>query len=88
MIALFTFRNVEYRVSYDKDNELTRHGGPFDRGGADSYYRRPNASPHWYPEGTYKGERITKDQMTPDEIEQYHAGFAYNEHIGDYKDWG
>ena len=34
----------------------TSHGSPFDRGGADSYYRR-GFDPHWYPGGTYQGER-------------------------------
>ncbi len=61
------------------------HGSPYDRGHADSYYRRPK-SPHKYPEGTYKGERIT--DLTPEEIEAYEAGYEDNERFGDFKDWG
>ena len=38
-----------------KDRE--RHGGPFDRGGADSYYGRP-INPHWWPNGTGHGTAI------------------------------
>ena len=73
---------LETRKNYDQ-----RHGGAFDRGSADSYYGRPR-DPHWYPEGTYKGERITKDQMTPEQIQAYLAGYQYNEQFGDKKDWG
>ncbi len=73
---------LETRQNYDQT-----HGGPFDRGSADSYYHRPR-DPHWYPEGTYKGERITKDQMTPEQIQAYLAGYQYNEQFGDKKDWG
>lgn len=73
---------LETRQNYD-----TQHGGPFDRGSADSYYGRPR-DPHWYPEGTYKGERITKTQMTSEQIQAYLAGYQYNEQFGDKKDWG
>lgn len=60
------------------------NGGPFDRGAADSYYRRPRA-PHKYPDGTYNGERIT--DLTEEEREAYHAGFDDNEESGSFKDW-
>ena len=63
-----------------------RHGGPYDRGSADSYYRRPY-DPHYYVEGTYNSPRIGKAQMTKEEIEAYDAGWRYNELCGDYKDW-
>ena len=69
------------RNAYDQ-----RHGGPFDRGSADSYYGRPR-NPHWYPEGTYKGEKISKDQMTPAEVQAYLAGYQWNEQFGDKKSW-
>lgn len=64
----------------------TEHGSPYDRGSADSYYGRPR-DPHWYPEGTYKGRRVTEAQMTPDEIVAYHAGYDDNEDSGDHKEW-
>ncbi len=63
-----------------------RHGGPYDRGSADSYYRRP-CVPHYYVDGTGTSEMISKDQMTPDEIEAYMAGFEDNEASGNFKDW-
>lgn len=67
-----------------------RYGGPFDRGGADSYYRR-GRHPHYYV-GT-KGDmtfdrRVEEADMTPEEIEAYHAGFDANEEAGEFKDWG
>lgn len=65
----------------------TVHGGPFDRGSADSYYgRTPN--PHYWPEGTGNGIRVEKIDMTPEEIEAYYAGFNENEQFGERKNWG
>lgn len=64
-----------------------RHGGPFDRGSSDSYYRREYA-PHYYVNGTYTSRRVEKDEMTPEEIEAYDAGWRYNELCDDHKDWG
>jgi hypothetical protein len=61
-----------------------RHGSLFDRGSADSYYHRPR-DPHWYPNGTGAKPRIV--ELTPAEIEEYNAGYDYNEQYGDKKDW-
>ena len=66
---------------------LAVHGSPFDRGGADSYYRR-GFNPHWYPDGTFKGVRIEKSEMSEEEIELYRAGWKENEDNGDFKDYG
>jgi len=63
---------------------LNKHGSPADRGGADRYYGRPY-KPHYYPEGTYKGERIIPPVMTEAQIEEYHNGYRDEE---DRKDWG
>ena len=60
------------------------HGGAADRGSADAYYGRPY-DPHMWPEGTYKGIRVEKDEKTVDEIEEYR--YAY-ENEDDRKDWG
>ena len=68
-----------------KQNYDTRHGGPFDRGSADSYYHRPR-DPHFYVEGTGTRERVT--DLTPAEVQAYLAGYQYNEQFGDKKDWG
>lgn len=63
------------------------HGSPFDRGGSDSYYRRPR-NPHWCPDWSAPEEanvtlgEITKENMTPEEIEAYHAGYDHNEEAG------
>ena len=64
-----------------------RHGGPYDRGSADSYYRRPY-NPHYFKGGTYTSERVEEADMTPEEIAGYAAGFRENEERGDYKDFG
>jgi len=68
-------------VQFDR----SRHGGLFDRGSADSYYGRPR-DPHWYPEGTGFGGRLS--DLTTLEIAEYMAGYDWNERIGDKKDWG
>ena len=64
-----------------------RHGGPYDRGGADSYYRR-GLRPHYLVGDTYQSEAVMIDDMTPEEIEAYCAGYDDNEKIGNYKDYG
>lgn len=64
-----------------------RHGGPYDRGGADSYYGR-GFEPHYYVGDTMMSDRVEKDQMTKDEIEAYTAGYEQNELEGNKKDWG
>lgn len=61
-----------------------RNGSLYDRGGADSYYRRA-MSAHWYPEGTGKGEKIVN--LTAEEIAEYAAGYSDNENSGDHKKW-
>lgn len=64
-----------------------RHGGPFDRGSADSYYGR-DFNPHYFVEGSYQSPRIELSQMTVQEIVAYTAGFEYNEKVGHKKDTG
>ena len=69
-------------MKYDK-----RHGGPYDRGSADSYYGR-GFTPHYYKAGTMTSERVELKDMTQDEIDAYNAGFDDNEREGNHKDWG
>ena len=64
-----------------------RHGGPWDRGGADSYYQR-GFRPHYFVGDTYRSEAVMADQMTEEELEAYAAGYKDNEELGAYKDWG
>ena len=63
-----------------------RHGGPYDRGSADSYYGR-GSDPHFYMGSTYQSERIEMADMTVEEIEAYHAGYDDNEESGNKKEW-
>lgn len=74
--------NVDGTKTYD-----TRHGGPYDRGSADSYYHRPR-QPHYYEGNTGTSTLIPVEMMTNDQIEAYNAGYEYNEETGDKKDWG
>jgi len=67
---------------YDK-----RHGGPYDRGSADSYYRRAY-SPHYYKGASYNSDRVEMQDMTAQEIVEYTKGYNDNEERGDFKDWG
>jgi hypothetical protein len=60
-----------------------RHGGPYDRGSADAYYRRPY-SPHYYVRDTYNSKKIT--DLTEDEIMEYQAGYSDQNCSGDFKD--
>jgi hypothetical protein len=60
------------------------HGALFDRGSADSYYGRPR-EPHYWPEGTGHGTKIT--DLNSAEIEEYLAGYDWNEQYGDKKSW-
>jgi uncharacterized protein YhjY with autotransporter beta-barrel domain len=68
-------------VGYDK-----RHGGPWDRGTADSYYHR-EYTPHYYVGDTGSSPRIELAEMTAEEITAYTAGYEWNESFGDKKDW-
>lgn len=62
-----------------------RYGGPFDRGLADSYYRRPR-DPHYYQGATYSSKRVVCLPGTL-EYEAYMAGYDRNETDRSYKEW-
>ena len=72
---------IETRKNYDE-----RHGGPFDRGSADSWYHRPR-NPHFYIGDTGSSERINEAHMSPQEVQAYLAGYQWNEQFGGKKDW-
>ena len=61
-----------------------KHGCLYDRGGADSYYGR-RRDPHWYPDGTYNGEKVPA--VTAEQIAEYNAGYDDNEASGNKKEW-
>lgn len=65
----------------------TRHGGAYDRGSADSYYRRA-FRPHYFVGDTYTSKEVELGQMTAEEIVEYTRGYNDNEASGNFKDWG
>lgn len=65
-------------IQFDRN----RHGSLYDRGSADSYYRRPK-NPHWWPEGTGHGTKVT--ELTEEELKEYNLGYDENT---DFKEWG
>lgn len=73
-------------VTFQGKKYNSRHGGPFDRGSADSYYSR-GLDPHYYVAGTGTSDRIEQKDMTVEQIAEYMAGYEYNESCGDKKSW-
>ena len=72
-------------MSVAVDNKFDRsHGSLYDRGRADSYYRR-GAHPHYYPETTYHGERVEVTDAA--EVAEYMLGYDQNEADFNFKDW-
>jgi len=76
-IDIVEFNGVEYDA---------RHGGPFDRGTADSYYHR-EFNPHYFVGETYNTEKVELADMTVKEIVAYTAGYNWNEKHGTKKGW-
>ena len=81
-----TLTEPEWKVEFNGIEYIQKHGNPFDRGSADSYYHRP-ANPHYWPEGTGHGTMVEGKDMTPEEIVAYMAGYEWNEQFGDKKEW-
>lgn len=77
MSEMIEFEGVVYNA---------RHGGPFDRGSADSYYGR-GINPHYYVGATAQSTRLEDVDMSEKEIADYMAGYAYNEKFGGKKDY-
>jgi hypothetical protein len=61
-----------------------RHGGPYDRGATDSYYRR-GISPHYFKGATYQSEKVT--DLTLEEVAEYMRGYNDNENDRNFKEW-
>ena len=72
---------IAEKTQYDQ-----RHGSPYDRGQADSYYGR-DYWPHYFAGDTHRSRRIDMEQMTPSELAAYTAGYRDNEANGDKKEW-
>ena len=64
-----------------------RHGGAFDRGSADAFYRRA-FQPHMYAGSTGSSQLIPQHQMRADEIAAYRAGYYEQMESGIHKDYG
>jgi hypothetical protein len=77
---------TEYEVEFNGIKYVQKHGNPFDRGSADSYYHR-KINPHYWPKGTGHGTMVEGRDMTPAEIVAYMAGYEWNEKFGDKKEW-
>lgn len=73
-------------TDYSLIDKYSRHGGAYDRGGADSWYLRPR-DPHYYTGGSYQGDRIPEEKMSKEEIEAYHQGYDDNEKSGGHKEY-
>ena len=66
---------------------MLRYGSPYDRGGADSYYRR-GRGPHYYKsENGGNLYLVEKKDMTAEEIAAYNAGYDNNEEAQNHKEW-
>jgi hypothetical protein len=72
---------IKEQTRYDE-----RHGGPYDRGTADSYYGR-DYWPHYFVGDTHNSRRVDMAQMSPAEIVAYTAGYNDNEADGNKKEY-
>lgn len=66
--------------------QYERHGGPYDRGSADSYYQR-GIDPHYYVGGTGTSTRVEITNTNSEEYHAYMLGYLENENSGHYKDY-
>lgn len=73
-------------TDYSKIEKYVRHGGAYDRGEADSYYRR-RRNPHYFVGHSFLSTEVTEKDMTPEEIAAYNQGYDDNEELGDYKQY-
>jgi hypothetical protein len=75
---------TEYNRLYNGIEYIQKHGNPFDRGSADSYYGRPQY-PHKGGVGGGSGPRV--ESLTPEEVAEYTAGYEWNEQFGTKKEY-
>ena len=76
----------DYKMIIEKTTYDQRHGSPYDRGAADSYYNR-EYWPHYFVGDTHRTRRVDMAQMTAEEIVAYTAGYRDNEAVGNKKEW-
>jgi len=63
-----------------------RHGGAYDRGAADAYYRRP-FHPHYFVGGSYMSPMVKCEDMTVAEHADYYNGFYDQVASGQFKEY-
>ena len=85
-MSLLDTLDQPYTVEFLGKTHTVKHGDPFDRGSADSYYGR-RRNPHKGGVGGTSGPRVDVTGLTQDEILAYHDGYEYNEYFGDKKDY-
>ena len=81
--------NGTTKIDIEKELQSQRHGGPYDRGSADSYYQR-QFSPHYFVKDTANSNRIELSASNPEHhelISEYTRGFNHNEAEGSFKEW-
>ena len=82
----FTTATDYMKFDYSTRVPFTRHGGAYDRGGADSYYGRER-EPHYFTDGSYQSTKIEEVDMSAEEIAAYNQGYDDNEASGSKKDY-
>ena len=76
------------KMVMDKLQEFDmRHGGPYDRGSADAYYRR-KFEPHYFKGDSYSTGMIYLLDPSTEDYEAYKAGYQETVEAGNFKDWG
>jgi len=67
--------------------EKDKHGQPGDRGAADYWYHRL-PEPHFWPNGTGKGQKVDEADMTAEQVLDYHQAYGEALERGEQKDYG
>ena len=79
IFANYTEEDFERDRKEAKEHSYKRHGGPYDRGSADSYYGRPR-EPHFYAGASYTTDKIT--DLNTKELSDYNKGYDDQEKSG------
>ena len=85
----WTYKHIDNFNHFLKEVEATadtRHGSPWDRGGADYYYGR-NPNPHFFEGAPYATAKFEKENMTDQQIDEYFAGYVWMQRTGAEKSW-
>lgn len=72
-------------VWFNNRTYFLKHGNPFDRGMADSHYKRPR-DPH-YMAYNEEGDCYREEDLDSIQTAEYNAGYDFNEYIGDWKEY-